>query len=372
MQPHQNDPLRGTLLELADAGDQLGAWASRARVQAMANGARLLAGLPPITFPTGPASPHEVVDEGPLARLLHLPATGAQRRGTPLVVVASLINRWYVLDLLPERSLLADLGRRGFDVYVLDWKAPGAAGPDLRFEDYIEGAITGAVQFAARASKSPRTALLGYCMGGTLATIFAARHPEAVQSLALLGTPIDFHQSGELARWTDPARFDADLVIDVFGNMPPWLMQSGFKLLSPFDALARATALQRSAGDEKTLRQLVALEAWLDDNSAFPGGVYRDYIRRLYQENALIADRFPLAGRPVELRALVAPLLNVVALRDRICAPPSSRALMDRVGSSDRKLLEFDTGHIGLTTSSRAQAELWPQIGDWLVERCGK
>jgi len=209
-------------------------------------------------------------------------------------------------------------------------------------------------------------------MGGTLAAIFAARRPEAICAVALLCAPIDFHLSGELQRWTERARFDADLLMDVLGNMPPSLMQAGFKLLSPLDALTRAKSIFEQAHDEPALRLLVALESWLEDNLAFPGGVYREYIGALYQDNALIRGELRVGGRAVSLAELVAPLLNVVALRDRICAPPSSRALMDRVGSSDRTLLEHDTGHIGLTTSPRAQAQLWPQIGTWLRERCEK
>jgi polyhydroxyalkanoate synthase len=122
--------------------------------------------------------------------------------------------------------------------------------------------------------------------------------------------------------------------------------------------------------DERRLRHLVALESWLDDNIAFPGGVYREYIRRLYQDNALVRGELTLGGERVDLRRIDAPLLNVVALRDHICAPPASRALQDLVASADRRLLEHDTGHIGLTASRRSHEELWPEIARWLESRC--
>jgi polyhydroxyalkanoate synthase len=73
-----------------------------------------------------------------------------------------------------------------------------------------------------------------------------------------------------------------------------------------------------------------------------------------------------IGGTPVTLGKLTAPLLNVIALRDHICAPPSSRALMSLVGSKHKEVMEFDTGHIGLTTSRRSLGELWPRIADWL------
>lgn len=378
MQAHQKESEGMTLQEewqrawlpVADLFDRMNASLSRTRLHALAAAARLAHGKPPIDFVAGPASPHRVVSEGPLARLLHYPAGKGQPVRAPILIVASLINRYYVLDLLPELSVIGGLTARGFDVYVLDWKAPGELGLGLRFADYLDGAIAAAAREAAGAAGGSSVALLGYCMGGTLAAMFAARHPSLVRALCLLGTPIDFHASGRLAEWTRRELFDADLLIDAFGNMPPQLLQSGFKLMNPADAWFKMTHLLLDADDEARVRHVVALESWLDDNVAFPGGVYREYIRALYQDNALARGAMMVGGDPIDLSRLVAPLLNVIGLRDHICAPPASRALMALVGSSDKSTLELDTGHIGITTSRRAHAELWPQIGRWLEERC--
>jgi polyhydroxyalkanoate synthase len=337
---------------------------ARLRVHAQAALARLSRGEAPVAFVPGPATAHEVVADGPLARVIRYRARDQRQPPMPVLIVASLINRYYVLDLLPELSVIDKLCRRGFEVYVLDWKAPGEDGPERGFDDYIDGAIVEAVRLAGG-----MVGLIGYCMGGTLAAIYAARHAPSVRWLTLLGTPIDFHRSGRLAEWTRPDRFDVDLLVDVFGNMPPWLMQSGFKLLNPFDVIAKLVRLHQNAADEQATRQFVALESWLDDNVAFPGGVYREYIRGLYQDNALVRGQFRVGGQKIDLGKLTAPLLNVIAERDHICTPPSSRALMDLVGSTDRQTLEFDTGHIGLTTSRRSHLELWPRIIRWMEER---
>jgi polyhydroxyalkanoate synthase len=370
MQLHHG--LRRTMLELADEADAWAASAVRAGLHAQAAWAQMLRGEAPIGPIAGPATPHRVADEHRLARLLHYaaaPGAGASRRAAPLLVVASLINKYYVLDLLPELSVIDGLRRRGFDVYVLDWKPPGGDGPGLTFADYVDGAIDWGAQRAAALAKAGQVAVLGYCMGGTMAAIHAARHGERVAALALLGTPIDFHASGVLAEWTRRERFDADLVVDVCGNMPPALMQSGFRLMKPIETLSKMMRLHQQR-DRVALRHMVALEAWLADNFAFPGGVYRDYIRALYQDNALARGALHVGGERVDLGRIRAPLHDVVALRDHICEPPSSRALMDLVGSTDKRLLEFDTGHIGLTASRRALDGLWPEIGRWLEERC--
>jgi polyhydroxyalkanoate synthase len=143
-------------------------------------------------------------------------------------------------------------------------------------------------------------------------------------------------------------------------------MQSGFKLLNLFDAVNKMVSLLASANDAAHLRHFVALGSWLDDNVAFAGGVYRVYIRALYQDDLLCERTMRIAGTVVDLGRLLAPLLNVIALRDHICAPPSARALMPLVGSADKEVMEFDTGHVGLTTSRRSLAQLWPRIADWL------
>lgn len=353
-------------LELADVFDRLVAHGARARLHAQAAWARLLHGKEPIEFVGGPATPHHVIEDQAFARLLHYPAERGP--GKPILIVASLINRYYVLDLLPELSVIAQLTRRGFDVYVLDWKAPGAAGPSLDFASYVDGVIPAAAATAAnRHGRAPL--VIGYCMGGTLATMFAARHPDHLRGLCLLGTPIEFGTSGELAKLTDRRRFDAELLMEILGNMPPAMMQSGFKLLNPGDAWNKLVGLLRDAGDADRVRHFVALESWLDDNIAFPGGLYRKYIAELYQDDLLCKRTMKVGGTLVDLRQLTAPLLNVIALRDHICAPPASRALLPLVGSTDVEVMEFDTGHIGLTSSRRSLAELWPRIGDWMEQR---
>ncbi len=367
MQMHKE--WRSLGLQLADTFDAMAAHGARARLHAQAAFARLMHGKGPIDFVAGPASPYDVLEEWPLARLIHYRSTkpGA---GKPILLVASLINRYYVMDLLPELSVIALLNRRGFDVYVLDWKSPGPDGPELGFADYVDGVIPKAAKLvAARHGATGLPTVIGYCMGGTLSVMFAARHADKLRALVLLGTPVEFRLSGELYNLTDRRRFDADLLMDMLGNMPPVMMQSGFKLLNPLDAFNKITSLVRDAGDADRVRHFVALESWLDDNVAFPGGVYREYIRALYQDDLLCKRTMRIAGTPVELAKLTAPLLNVIALRDHICNPPSSKALMKLCGSTDAQVLEFDTGHIGLTTSRRSLAELWPRIADWMEQR---
>jgi len=363
------DPV-GAQLEVADALHALGAEWSRASVAALAGAARLLRGRPPVAWPHRGASRHEVAARRGNVTLRRYPAQRAPARA-PILVVASLINKYYVMDLLPGLSVFEHLAGRGFEIWVLDWGAPGAAGRERTFADYVDDLIPWGVEQAGRSAGGGPVATLGYCMGGTMAAMFAARHPQAVRALALLGTPIDFQKSGLLALWSQRRWFDADRMVDAFGNVPPWLLQSAFKALAAADLPRKLTDLLERADDEAAVRHYVALESWLEDNVAFPGGVYRQYIRDCYQDNKLVRGQMVVGGKAIDLARITMPLLVVTALRDRICEPPSARALLERAHSREAKLLEFDTGHIGLTTSRRALAELWPQIADWLEVAIG-
>lgn len=354
-------------LAFQKAYDEVVSSAARARLHFIAQTARTLHGKPPIEWIGGAAHPYTVVADLPLARLLRYEPLGGKRAGS-VVVVASLINKYYVLDLLPEISVIRGYQERGFSVFVLDWKAPGPQGTDLGFVDYVDGAIKQAVTHAAGA-EGGAPHLLGYCMGGTMAAMYAARFPDSVRTLTLLAAPIDFHATGVLSDWTKRERFDADLVIDALGNMPPWLMQSGFKLMNPVDQVLKPLRTLLDGADADRIRHVTALEAWLDDNVAFAGGLYREYIKGLYQDNALVNGQLRIAGTVVDLGKITAPLLNVVALRDHIAAPASSNVLQNLVASADRELYSYETGHIGLTASRRTLEKFWPRIYSWVEAR---
>jgi polyhydroxyalkanoate synthase len=356
-------------VEWADGFNTWWAAGSRAAVTAAGNLARLTAGKPPLPPPPREgASPREVLETRRGAKLLLYRAPG-DRPGLPIVVVASLINRHYVFDLLPGLSVFEHLNRAGFDLHVLDWGPPGEEGPGRTFADYVDDLVPWALRVASQRSGCARVPTLGYCLGGTLAAMHAARHPEQVGALVLLGAPIDFHQSGVMARFTDRRWFDADVLADAFGNIPPLLLQSAFKAMAAQNPWAKYGDLLSRGGDDDAVRHFVALESWLEDNVSFPGGVYRQYIRDCYQENLLVQGKMCVGGSPVDLGRIDMPVLDVVATRDHIAAPPSSRALLDVVSSTDKRVLEFDTGHIGLTTSRRALRELWPQVSAWLAQR---
>ncbi len=120
----------------------------------------------------------------------------------PIVICFSLINRPYILDLRPNRSVIAQLLRFGFDVYLINWGTPSSGDRGLRMEDYVCRFIKGAVDVVLEQSDSSQVNLLGYCMGGTMAAMYTALHQDTVRNLILLATPIDFGGDSLLNLWT--------------------------------------------------------------------------------------------------------------------------------------------------------------------------
>jgi polyhydroxyalkanoate synthase subunit PhaC len=306
--------------------------------------------------------------EGMLKLLRYRPVT-EHPQPIPLLIVPSLLNRYYLLDLVPGRSLVEYLVAQGIDVYLLDWGTPGPEDRTITFDQYVVGYLRRAVQRVRSHAGQERIGLLGYSMGGTLATIFAALYGRYVASLINIATPIDFHDEGILSQWARKERFNVDLVVDTLGAMPAALMQASFRMLKPTYQIAQQIAMAEQFGDMEAVQDFLAMQFWLDDNIPFLGEAYRTYIKELYQENHLIQGKLVVGGRRVDLALLEAPLLNVVASKDYICPVQSSKALNDLVSSQDRQVLELPGGHISVVAGTEAPNQLWPQLAEWLIAR---
>lgn len=319
--------------------------------------------LPPIS-PT----PHSVVYSRGSMRLLRYPSPERRFR-TPILFVYSLINRWYILDFLPGRSLIEALTRQGFDVYAIDWGTPGPAEQRLTWEDFLGGNLRAAVRHTLRASESDELTLYGYCMGGTLALAYTALYPEGVRNLVAQATPVDFSQGGVFTLWTEPGHFDVDALIDGYGNVPSRMLESGFVMAAPVQRVTRWLELFRRIEDVDFVTTFLAMERWGCDSVPFPGEVYRQYIKDCYQQNLFPRGLMEVGGQRVDLGRIRCSLLNIIAEHDTIAPPAMSEPLPELVGSADKQTLRFPVGHIGLSASSKSPALVWPRIASWIRER---
>jgi len=211
--------------------------------------------------------------------------------------------------------------------------------------------------------------VLGYCMGGTLATIHAAAHPSSMASMLALAAPIQFDDEGLLSAWTRSEGYDAEALVSGFGNMPWPVMQASFHMLRPTLNLWKAVKLVDRAWDDRFLDGFFATETWGNDNVDFPGACYRTYVNELYRGNALVRDEMSLSGKRIYLRDISCPVLAITFEHDNIVPHASASVLIDRVGSEDKLHMHLPGGHVGAVVSSAAKRQLWPQMVDWWAAR---
>jgi polyhydroxyalkanoate synthase subunit PhaC len=322
--------------------------------------ARFLAGLHAYwrhPYRRGLAEPPTLWSEGATRLLDYGPADGL-----PLLVVPSLINRAYILDLAPGRSLLRHLAEQGLRPLLVDWGEPGPAERRMTLDDYLRDRLEAALD-ATRHATRRRPVVLGYCMGGLLAVALALRRQDDLGGLVLLATPWDFHAEpiapglrGLLAASVTGA--------GLAGGLPVELIQTLFAGIDPLAVprkFARFAALDPCSPDA---RIFVAVEDWLNDGVALGAEVARECLLGWYLENCPARGAWRVGGQAVRPERLSVPSLVAIPTRDRIVPPASAAALAARLPHAT--VLEPEGGHVGMIVAGSARRRLWAPLVAWL------
>lgn len=287
---------------------------------------------------------------------------------TPVLVSFALLNRHDVLDLQPDRSLVKKLMEEGLDLYIMDWGYPTRQDQYLTMEDYIDGYLNDAVDHVRKASGKDKIHAMGICQGGTFFTIYASLYPEKLKSLTTYVAPFDFSTNQcMLYRWTKD--IDVDAMVDNLGVIPADMLNAGFGMLKPSMDISKYFGVMDSLKDKDKLMNFLRMEKWKNDCPDIAGEMFRKYIKDLFRDNKLINDQFEMGGRPVRLKNLTMPFLNVYATEDNIIPNESTIAIMDKIGSKDKELYAFPGGHIGVFVGGKSQKELAPKVAAWVMEK---
>lgn len=315
-------------------------------------------------------TPHDVVYEEDSLKLLRYRNEHSIDLAEPVLVCFALVNRPYILDLQPDRSVVRQLLKRGFDVYLIDWGIPTAADRTLRLVDYVCGFLKNVADFVCSHSGSSKLNLLGYCMGGTMSVMYTALYPQQVRNLILMAAPIDF--SGEeclLNVWTRPEYFDVDGLIDAFGNCPGSFLQTSFQLMKPVqNYFEKYYNFFEKMDDDAYLENYFAMERWVNDNIPVAGETFREFVKQLYQQNQLVKGEFRLRDEPVKLENITCPVLTLTAEQDHLVPASSTLAIKNYVSSKYVHHMSINAGHIGLAVSSKAHRQLWPDAAMWIAD----
>jgi polyhydroxyalkanoate synthase len=316
-------------------------------------------------------TPKEVVWTRNKAKLYRYISEQPKKHKIPLLLVYALINKPYIMDLTKGGSLVEYLVNRGFDVYLLDWGTPGHEDKNMKLDDYIMDYMPRAVRKVMKKSNVDEVSILGYCMGGTITSVFAALHSELpIRNLIFMTSPFDFEKTGPYGAMLDERYFNIDKVVDTLGVIPPEMIDYGNKLTNPMaNFYGPYVSLIERADNETFLKIFKLLQKWLNDGIPFPGEAYRQWIRDFYQKNKLIKGELVIRGQQVKLENITANVLNLAGKGDLIAQPHQVEALMNVISSKDKQFISLPTGHTSITFGSQATKITYPTIADWLEER---
>jgi polyhydroxyalkanoate synthase len=316
-------------------------------------------------------APKELVYEEDKLQLYHYTQEGPVTCTTPVLIVYALVNRQYMLDLQPDKSVVRNLLQHGHDLYIIDWGYPTKADMYTSLDDYINGYLHNCVNLVRKRSGKDKINLMGICQGGTFCAIYSALYPEKVKNLMTLVAPFDFSTNdGLLFNWSKNMNVDA--MVDTYRIVPGDFLNAGYLMLMPFTLnLRKYVDMLDVIEDKHKLLNFLRMEKWIFDSPGQAGECLRQFLKDLYQENKLVKGELKVGDKTVNLKNITMPLLNIYAIADHLVPPSATKPLNDLVGSTDKALYEFKGGHIGVFVGTKSQKELAPAISKWLHERDG-
>lgn len=285
--------------------------------------------------------------------------------GEAVVVVPSLVNRAYILDLSEKVSLMRWLAGRGVHPYLIDWGRPGAAEQGFTLTDYVRERLGGALD-AIRQRTDGSVTVAGYCMGGLLALALAQLRPAHVRRLVLLATPWDFHaERAAQARAMQSVVLGLDPVMATAGLLDVEILQALFASLDPFLSVRKFAAFSARDPASDDAHHFVAVEDWANDGVPLTAPVARECLGGWYGANTPASGSWMVGGVAVRPETLGVPVLIVIPARDRIVPPASAAALSAIVPNA--VTIHAGAGHIGMVAGRQASATIWPLLASWLT-----
>jgi len=281
-----------------------------------------------------------------------------------VLIVPSLVNRYYVCDLSGRRSFARWLAARGWRVMLVDWGSPGERERRFDCTDYIESVLEPFAREAARVSRRPPV-VIGYCMGGLLALPMVTRARVAFSGMALLAVPWDFHGGGgpEARRLAFAGSTFADMLAES-GEMPVDALQTCFYALDPMLTPRKYLAFGEFEPGSEAERAFVELEDWVNDGVPLATPVAQECFAGWYGRNEPARGEWRISGEPVRPEAATLPAWVVVPAGDRIVPPASALALARALPNATVRRPRL--GHIGLMASRTAARRVWRPLLAWM------
>ena len=315
-------------------------------------------------------TPGAVVFRNALLEVIHYRPTAAEVRKMPIVIVTPWINKYYVLDLTPKKSMVRHLLDAGFDVYITSWKNPTAGMAQVSFDDYLAQGVDEAVRVARAVSGADRVHAVGYCIGGTLLAVYMAwlnrkcarAEDVPVSSWTLLAALTDFQSPGDIEVFIDEAavRWLCDLMRRR-GYLDGREMATTFRLMRTNTLMWNYVVHGWLYGERP---QPFDVLYWNMDVTRMPYRMHEFYLREMYLKNSLVKrDALAIAGERIDLSRIHQPLYDVSAEDDHI-APWRQTFKINGYVTSPKRFVLSSSGHIlGIVNPPVQPPKRWYWVG---------
>jgi polyhydroxyalkanoate synthase len=336
-------------------------------VQRSLKGVELFGAPPPTVGKTAKTVLHR---RGTLS-LYHYHATADEIYRVPLLFVMAPTNKAYILDLAPGQSLMEFLLARGYDIYMMDWNAPGDDERDLKIEDYVLDFIPDCLRRVQEDSGEDDVTLIGYCAGGMLSAIHVALLP-AARSRTWRAS----RRRSTSARWSCSGRMADARTFDVdqpgrHGRRRP--CRHGHRRLrcAQTGGQGRGAAAPLGQPLERRVRQGLPDDGALGQRDAAAARrlLPADGEGAAARQRALRGQAEASAGAWSTSAKITVPFLHVIAQYDHIVPPACAQPLVQRVGSRDKEEVMLPGGHVSIAAGPNAVKRMWPKLDSWLQRR---
>jgi polyhydroxyalkanoate synthase subunit PhaC len=343
----------------------------------------------------------EVVFENELIQLIQYAPTTPQVGSRPLVMIPPAINKFYVLDLQPENSFAGYAVANGHTVFMVSWRNVGESEGHLTWDDYLEKGVFSALRVAKEISGADRVNALGFCVGGTLLgaglAVLEEKKEHLVESVTLLATMLDFHETGQIGLFIDEASVATrEATIGKGGILPGSDLAFIFSSLRANDLVWPYVVNNYLLGQQPAAFDLLY---WNADSTNLPGPMYCYYLRNTYLENNLAKPgAVENCGVPVDLGKVKRPLFVLATQEDHIVPWRSAYRSIHRMGGDDKTFVLGHSGHIAgvinpaaknkrgywvgkdfsasgedwLAKAEEKKGSWWPVWAEWLARHAGE
>ena len=319
---------------------------------------------------------------------------------TPLVIFPPWINKFYILDLKPQNSLIKWIVDQGYTLFVVSWKNPDASYRDFGLSDYVQAGYLTAIDQVKAITGEKEVNAVGYCIAGTTLSLTLAlmqkRGDKSIKSATFFTTLTDFEDQGEVGVFLSNDFVDSiEEEVNRVGVLESFIMSRTFSYLRSNDLIYAPAIKSYMMGEAPPAFDLLY---WNGDGTNLPACMSVEYLRGLCQENRFAREGFEVLGETVQIKDVKVPLCAVACETDHIAAWKTSYAGIQKMGSRSKKFILSESGHIAGIVSPRAknkyghygnddwpddpevwlenadfhEGSWWPEWDSWLKPRSGK